>query len=60
MKLGLFTPVFNSLDLDAMLLELKRYPQIEMLEIGAGGWPGDRHLPLAALKNDVDALIWRN
>jgi sugar phosphate isomerase/epimerase len=53
MKLGLFTPVFNSLDLDAMLLELKRYPQIEMLEIGAGGWPGSAHLPVDALRKDA-------
>lgn len=53
MKLGLFTPVFNSLDLDAMLTELKRYPQIQMLEIGTGGWPGSAHLPLDALRNDA-------
>lgn len=53
MKLGLFTPVFNSLDLDAMLTELKRYPQIEMLEIGTGGWPGSAHLSLDALRNNA-------
>lgn len=53
MKLGLFTPLFNSLDLDAMLTELKRYPQIEMLEIGTGGWPGSAHLPVDALRRDA-------
>ena len=53
MKLGLFTPVFNSLDLDGMLTELKRYPQIELLEIGTGGWPGSAHLPVVALRKDA-------
>ena len=53
MKLGLFTPIFNSLDLDAMLAELKRYPQIEMLEIGTGGWPGSAHLPIDSLRKDA-------
>ena len=53
MKLGLFTPVFNSLDLDAMLTELKRYPQIEMLEIGTGGWPGSAHVATDLLRKDT-------
>lgn len=52
MKLGLFTPIFNSLDFDTMLREVKRYPKIEMLEIGTGGWPGANHLPLDALLED--------
>jgi sugar phosphate isomerase/epimerase len=52
MKLGLFTPVFNSLDLEAMLAELKRYPQIEMLEIGTGGWPGSAHVAIDVLRKD--------
>ena len=52
MKLGLFTPIFNSLDFDAMLREVKRYPNIEMLEIGTGGWPGSNHLPLDALREN--------
>jgi len=50
MQLGLFTPVFNGLSLDALLTELKRYPEIQMLEIGTGGWPGSSHL-------DVDGLL---
>jgi hypothetical protein len=36
MQLGLFTPGFGRLPLDAMLVELKRYPQVKMLEIGTG------------------------
>jgi sugar phosphate isomerase/epimerase len=50
MQLGLFTPLFNGLSLDALLSELKRYPEIQMLEIGTGGWPGNNHL-------DVDSLL---
>lgn len=53
MKLGLFTPIFNSLSFDTMLAELKRYPQIEMLEIGTGGWPGDAHLSSHDLRKDA-------
>src|SRR5271154_3438051 len=49
MQLGLFTPIFNTLTLDALLVELKRYPEIRMLEIGTGGWPGGNHLDLDAL-----------
>jgi sugar phosphate isomerase/epimerase len=49
-QLGLFTPVFNSLPLDALLTELKRYPEITTLELGTGGWPGSSHL-------DVDGLL---
>jgi sugar phosphate isomerase/epimerase len=49
MQLGLFTPIFNGLTLDALLVELKKYPQIETLEIGTGGWPGNSHLDLDAL-----------
>jgi sugar phosphate isomerase/epimerase len=48
-QLGLFTPVFNSLSFDALLTELKRYPEISTLELGTGGWPGGNHLNLEAL-----------
>jgi len=37
MRLGLFTPVFNSLSLSETLEELKRYPAITSLELGCGG-----------------------
>jgi sugar phosphate isomerase/epimerase len=49
-KLGLFTPVFQNLPLDKLLAELKRYPAIESLELGTGGWPGQSHI-------DPDALL---
>ena len=44
MQLGLFTPVFNNLGFEDLLAELKRYPAIRSLELGAGGWPGDNHV----------------
>lgn len=53
MKLGLFTALLNKLGFEGMLAELKRYPQIEMLEIGTGGWPGASHLPFEKLRCDA-------
>jgi len=55
MRLGLFTPVFHEKSLDAMLVELKRYPAIQTLELGTGGWPGASHLDLDALLASGDA-----
>lgn len=49
MRLGLFTPVFANLSLDELLAELKRYPQITMLELGCGGWPGSSHADVPVL-----------
>ena len=49
MQLGLFTPVFSALSFDALLTELKRYPEITQLELGTGGWPGGSHLDLDTL-----------
>lgn len=46
MQLGLFTPVFNALTFDQLLVELRRYPEITALEVGTGGWPGANHLDL--------------
>ena len=54
MQLGLFTPVFNNLDLDGVLTELKRYPAIRSLELGTGGWPGSNHLELQALLGSAE------
>jgi sugar phosphate isomerase/epimerase len=54
-QLGLFTPVFNSLSFDALLTELKRYPEISTLELGTGGWPGGSHLNLDALLTSKSA-----
>ena len=53
MKLGLFTALFNSLDVDGLLDKLTEYPQIELLEIGSGGWPGAAHLPMEDLQKDA-------
>ena len=49
MRLGLFTPIFNDLSFPELLDELKHFPQITMLEIGTGGWPGASHLQLDML-----------
>ncbi len=55
MKLGLFTPVFQNLSLEELLAELKRYPAIEALELGTGGWPGHSHIDPDALLASKDA-----
>jgi sugar phosphate isomerase/epimerase len=44
MQIGLFTPIFSSLTLDQLFLELKKYPEVTAIEIGCGGWPGDSHI----------------
>ncbi len=51
MKLGLFTPIYNHLTFDELLDELRHYPQIEMLEIGTGGWPGSAHIDWSLLES---------
>ena len=56
MKLGLFTPVFNDRSLEAMLEALRQWPQITMLEIGTGGWPGGKHLELSALLGNAGRI----
>lgn len=56
MKLGLFTPVFNTLSFDAMLCEFKRYPALSAIEIGCGGWPGSAHIAPAELIANPSAL----
>lgn len=54
MQLGLFTPVFNQMSLDEMLVELKRYPEITALEIGTGCWPGSAHIDVERLLASSD------
>ena len=49
MKIGLFTPVFGKLGLEELLSELRRYPNIQSLEFGTGGWPGAAHLDVEGL-----------
>jgi sugar phosphate isomerase/epimerase len=56
MKLGLFTAVFNDLPLEAALASLRQWPQITMLEIGTGGWPGGRHLEIATLLGNAERI----
>jgi sugar phosphate isomerase/epimerase len=56
LQLGLFTPVFGALTLDALLIELKRYPEIHALELGTGGWPGNSHLDLDDLLKSKQAV----
>jgi sugar phosphate isomerase/epimerase len=55
MQIGLFTPIFHSLSLDQLLVELKKYPEITAIEIGCGGWPGDSHIAVDQLLNDSAA-----
>ena len=56
MKLGLFTPVFGKLSFPELLAELRRYPQITMIELGTGGWPGSPHIDVPALLADKAQL----
>jgi len=56
MRLGLFTPLLNALGFQDLLEELKRYPQITMLELGTGGWPGCDH-PYLDLVRDSGLAI---
>ena len=49
MQIGLFTPVFNSVDFDGLLREVEKYPAIRTLEVGTGGWPGSSHIDMAAM-----------
>ena len=55
MRLGLFTPVFAKLSFEELLVELKRFPAITSLELGAGGWPGSSHVDGEALLASKDA-----
>ena len=52
MKLGLFTPVFGTLNVKEMLARVRALRHVQAIEIGTGGWPGKDHL-------DIDALLDR-
>jgi sugar phosphate isomerase/epimerase len=52
MKLGLFTPVFGTLNQDDMLAKVRALGKIQAIELGTGGWPGHDHLYVDALVND--------
>ena len=56
MKLGLFTAVFNGLSLEEAIASIRQWPQITMLEIGTGGWPGSRHLDVATLLGNRERI----
>jgi sugar phosphate isomerase/epimerase len=49
MKLGVFTPVFGGVDLQAMLGKIRALDKVRAIEIATGGWPGNDHLDLEAL-----------
>jgi sugar phosphate isomerase/epimerase len=55
MKLGVFTPVLYSKSLDDALSFLKS-KGIQMVEIGAGGYPGNNHCDPDVLLNDDKKL----
>jgi sugar phosphate isomerase/epimerase len=54
LQLGLFTPVFGKLSFVQLLEELKRYPQVTMIELGTGGWPGQNHIDSEKLVANAD------
>lgn len=56
MKLGLFTAVFNGQSLEVALATVRQWPQITMVELGTGGWPGGEHLDLSALLGNRERI----
>jgi sugar phosphate isomerase/epimerase len=55
MKLGLFTPVFGTLETQQMLAKVQALGKVRAIELGTGGWPGSDHLDLEALTSDPQA-----
>lgn len=57
--IGVFDPVYNNLSLDQMLEKISAL-QLEAVEIGTGGYPGDSHCPVAELLADpTKARAWK-
>lgn len=57
--IGVFDPVYEHLSLDAMLDKVTALG-LEVMEIGTGGYPGNRHCPLDDLVTDrVKAKAWQ-
>lgn len=56
MKLGVFTPVFQNESMEGMLEALRQWPEITMLEIGTGGWPGGQHLQLSEMLGNATGI----
>jgi len=50
MKVGTFTPLLSQMPLEGVLQMLKKL-QIESVELGTGGYPGDAHCKLSMLEN---------
>ncbi len=48
MKLGVFNPIFSSLELEVMLDKIQA-AGLKAVEIGSGGYPGNNHCPLDLL-----------
>src|SRR4051812_16847909 len=59
MKLGLFTPVLNHLDVDAMIAKVRSLDRISAVELGTGGWPGAAHLDLDSLEEPCKARDYK-
>lgn len=55
MRLGVFSPVFQALDLEPMLDHVVELG-LDAVEVAAGNYPGDRHCKPAALLADAGAL----
>ena len=57
--IGVFDPVYNNLSLDQMLEKISAL-QLEAVEIGTGGYPGDSHCPVQELLADpAKAHAWK-
>ena len=50
MKLGVFSPVFGTLDFPTMLARVRALGHLQAIELATGGWPGRDHM-------DPDALL---
>ena len=53
MKLGVFTPLFGELSLEETLKKLNSLG-VKAVELGAGGYPGNAHLPVDELLSNTD------
>lgn len=58
MKLGVFTPVFGSLDAGTILQRVKAL-NLQAVEFATGGWPGDHVNPDALLGDEERARAFR-
>lgn len=59
MKIGVFTPLLPALPLDQVLKKLKSL-NIEMVEFGTGGYPGDAHAHLSMLDDPAALNDFKN